>query len=229
MAKSFEKGEAIKMRKRGASIREIARNLDVSKSTVSRWCEDVELSQKQIKQLEQNQRKATHASILKLAENNRKKKTHDIENATRMGKDDIAKMNKRDLLIAGLALYWGEGYKKGSQEFGFSNSDPSMIAFIICWLEKIYEVPRKDLILRVSINEAHEQRIKEVMDYWVSVTGIPETQFTKPSFVHAKHKKQYENFFDHYGTLRVKVRRSTNLRRRILASIEALGSCAALY
>jgi len=50
--------------------------------------------------------------------------------STQKGKDDLGSLSDRDIYCIGLGLYWGEGYKQGSQEFGFTNNDPQMILFI---------------------------------------------------------------------------------------------------
>ena len=47
MAKSKEKALAKILRKEGLSIRSIAEKLHVSKSSASRWCRDLELTQAQ--------------------------------------------------------------------------------------------------------------------------------------------------------------------------------------
>ncbi len=134
----------------------------------------------------------------------------------------VGKLSRRDLFIAGLALYWGEGYKGLSQELGFTNSDPVMIRFFIEWLWRVYKVSPDKLILRVSINGSHLSRVVEVERYWSRLTRVPLNQFTKTSLIKTAHKRVYGNESVHYGTLRVKVRSGTDLRRQILGSIQKL-------
>jgi hypothetical protein len=138
------------------------------------------------------------------------------------GRKDVGKISRRDLFMLGLALYWGEGYKGLSDELGFTNSDPAMILFFIHWLSKIYKIKPGQLILRVSINASHTHRVRQVERYWSRLTGIPLSQFTMTSLIKTAHKKIYANQDIHYGTLRVKVRSGTDLRRRILGSIQQL-------
>lgn len=138
------------------------------------------------------------------------------------GAREIASLSHRDLFILGIALYWGEGYKSGNKECGLTNSDPVIIQAFIFWLKKIYSVQEKDLILRVSLNESHRGRVSLVEQYWSRVTNIPPSQFTKTSLIRSRSKKTFSNLDVHFGTLRVKVRRGTSLRRRIMGSIERL-------
>lgn len=222
MTKPLIHEKALTLRKNGYSIGTIAKKLSVSKSTVSGWCRDIALSEKQILLIAERSKHHATANLLLASEKQRKERQRNTEKMEKMGKREIGKLSLRDIQLIGLGLYWGEGYKKGSQELGFTNSDPAMINFYIEWLEKIYEISKTDLILRVSINNQHSDRTIEVVNYWSTVTNVPCSQFTKTSLLHIHSKKIYKNITTHFGTLRVKVRKGTNLRRRILGSIEAI-------
>jgi len=224
MAKKQQKEQALKLRSAGVSIGDIANRLSISKSTASYWCRNIQLSPSQIKKLYEKQKRAAMASITILAEKNRRKRIATTKEMTIRGNIDVGRITKRDLFIIGLALYWGEGYKKGSQEFGFTNSDPEIVKVFIRWVNDIYCIDKNQLILRVSINSIHKNREQDVLKYWAHVTKTPLSQFTKTSFIKTKAKKQYANHNKHYGTLRIKVRRGTNLRRRVLGSISAIAN-----
>jgi hypothetical protein len=124
--------------------------------------------------------------------------------------------------MLGLGLYWGEGYKKGSTELGFTNIDPKVITFYIKWLKQCFGIEKDRFILRVSINATHRQREKEVLQYWSRLLGVPLTQFSKTSFVKTKQKRVYANAKTHYGTLRIKARRGSVIRERILATLQTI-------
>jgi len=223
MAKIKEKYKAIEMRKNGFSIGEISKKLNVSKSTASVWCRDIVLSETQMKTLENRIKERGAKALFRVAEKKREERIKRTQVLSNKGKKDVGSVDKRDLFMAGLALYWGGGYKKGSQEFGFTNSDPVINIFIIKWLQEIYGIEKYRLILRVSINEKFANSEKEIINYWCKKLGIRKEQFTKTSFIKTKLKKIFPNNINHYGTLRIKVSRGTDLRRRILGSIEALG------
>jgi len=99
-----------------------------------------------------------------------------------------------------------------------------MIFFYIKWLETVFDISKDDLILRVSVNELHGSRIREIERYWSKVAGVPLMQFTKSSLIKTVSKKVYDEQVKHYGTLRIKVRRGTRLRRQILGAIEAIST-----
>ena len=222
MAHIYKKELAQKLRKEGLSIKEISKKIKSNKSTVSYWCRDILLTKEQLRRLQDKQKVSGMKAILAVAEKKRKRRIEDTALHTELGGRDVGVITKRDLFMLGLALYWGEGYKKGNAETGFTNSDPFVIKIILRWFTECYGIKKEDFILRVSINQLHEERIDNVVNYWTQITRLPVEQFTKPSLIKTKSIKIYTNYSQHFGTLRVKVRRGTNLRRRIMGSIKAL-------
>ncbi|TSC84071.1 MAG: Uncharacterized protein G01um101417_340 [Parcubacteria group bacterium Gr01-1014_17] len=222
MAKILEREKARVLRRQGESIKVIARNLGLGPSTISYWCKDIVLTSKQIERLQERQRRAGSKAILKYAELKRNARIEKEKDLLRLGKGEVGKLSRRDVFLVGLALYWGEGYKSGNGEVGFTNSNAEMILFILHWFREIFGIRNQDFILRVSVNEQHRERIKLIERFWSDKTGIPLLQFSKISLIKVKTKKIYANAENHYGTLRVKVRRGTDLRRRILGGIEGL-------
>ncbi len=222
MAKTKEREHAQSLRKTGVSIKDIAKKLSVSTSTVSLWCRDIVLSQAAIQKIVSKSQHKSTLGILRYTESLRLRRQQTVLDDKELGAMRLGALSDRDIYCLGLGLYWGEGYKKGNQEFGFTNSDSKMIGFYLKWLKIVFAVTPKDLILRVSINELHKNRIDEVQGFWVRSTGIPISQFTVPSLIKTKNNKIYNNHGDHYGTLRVKVRRGTRMRRQVLGAIESI-------
>lgn len=221
MAKSEEKIQAQKLRERGQSVKEIAKRLKVSKSSVSIWCRDIQLTKEQIAILDTRQKKGAYRGRLKGAQ---MQKTRRLEKAERLRKEalkEVGQLNKRDLFIAGIGLYWGEGNRKWHIS-GLGNSDPEMIRFIMFWFKNILGVNKNRMSLHVGINQIHKNRIKDVERYWSRITGISKKQFTKTSLQKVKNKKIYKNYNSHYGTLHIRIHRSTDLQHRIRGLIDAL-------
>lgn len=225
MANIILKERAQQLRKiKGMSIKEISEALGANKSTVSNWCKNIFLNDKQIKRLMDKQREAGLKGSLEYSEKTRNLRLQREKINKEIGKRDIGKLSKRDLYVLGLALYWAEGYKKGNEEVGFTNSDPQMINLVIKWFGEVFGINKKDFILRISINEIHECRIVEILKFWSVHTKIPFDQFSKTSFIKSASKKVYSNTESYYGILRIKVRRGVNLRNRILGAIEFLSN-----
>lgn len=222
MAKSKERNKALELRQRGKSIKEIAKKLKVSKSTVSLWCRDIELSPEQIQRLQERMVSRNYMGRLKGARIQYKRRIKRTKHFKRQGLNRLGKLSDRDFLIAGAALYWGEGSKKEKQGVRISNSDPEIIKFMLRWFKKVWDVHNDHINLSVTINKIHENRVKEVEEYWSEITKIPKEQFYKTILIKAKNKKNYKNFPTHYGTLTIKIRKSTNLHRQVIGMVEGL-------
>lgn len=87
--------------------------------------------------------------------------------------------NQEHLKITGLILYWGEGYKTDmSSGIDFANSDPDMIVIFVKFLREIYRVDEKRF--RILLYCYSDQNIPSLIKFWSKLTGIPESQFSKP-------------------------------------------------
>jgi predicted transcriptional regulator len=226
IAKPKQHLTALQLRKDGTSIADIAKQLKVSKSTVSYWCRDLTLSQVAIQKIIKRSASKSTLAILTYTETLRLARQEREAEDTIRGKQKINNLTERDLYCIGLGLYWGEGYKQGSQEFGFTNSNPAIISFYIKWLTSVFNVGVADLILRVSINALHQYRIDAVHKFWIEHTGVPISQFSAPSLIKTTTKRLYANHESHYGTLRVKVRRGTRMRGEVLGALERIAELA---
>jgi DNA-binding CsgD family transcriptional regulator len=220
MALTRLKIRAIDLRKRGKSIGEIARQLKHNKSTVSTWCRNIVLSDRQRHEITRRQRERGNIGLLKAAEMKRSQRMIETSKQRELGQQDVGNLSSRDIYMIGLGLYWGEGYKNGNGEFGFTNSNPAIIRAFLRWIENAYAIGRPELILRVSINARYRTKNDAAIRYWSRITGVPQSQFTKTSFIRATHRKTFGNSDHYFGTLRIKVRCGTSLLRRVLGSLE---------
>lgn len=220
MAKVREKALARTYRKAGQSIKTIARMLAVSPSSVSAWCDDIRLTKAQIKKLDEDRHDLRMRGLLKGARMNKEKKLARIALHQEDAKGMLRMLNKRELLVAGLGLYWGEGVKKGNT--AIVNSDPKVMAFAIRWFTLGLGVDRKDLRPRIFINHIHASRVDAIRKYWSRYLAIPEEQFGNTILIRRNNKKVYENHDSYYGVLMLRVARATDLKYKILGLIDAL-------
>lgn len=223
MVKFELKLQAKKRRSEGESVNVIAKDIGVAKSTVSLWVRDVILTVEQLENLKQRSIKGAELGRLKGAFIQKQRRLDKIKNYRRLGIEQIANLNDRELLIAGTSLYWAEGSKK-DMAVQFCNSDPKLINFMIKWLRRCFGVGADRLKARIAINESHRDREKIVKNYWSKITGIPLSQFNQTSFKYSKSKKVYANRDSHFGTLDVKVLKQGELYYKILGLIEGLAS-----
>lgn len=221
MAKSKEKNRAIELRQRGESIKWIAKKLKVAKGTISLWCRDVKLTPEQIQKLHERMLVGGYKGRLKGARIQYKRRLVKIKEFQKQGLERIGKLSNRDFLIAGVALYWGEGTKY-RRDVRIGNSDPEVIKFMIKWFKKIWKIGSKRITLHVGINEIHKNRLEEVENFWSRVTKIPRKQFVKTTLIKAKNKKTYKNFSTYYGTLTIRIKKPADLHYQIMGLIKGL-------
>ncbi len=220
MAKSKERTKAILLRKEGESIKVIARKLNVSIGSVSSWCKSVELTNEQKIKLSQRVTDPYYGKKRDYLEKKQKEFRDKVLRLKNQGIQEIGKLSKREIFLIGIALYWGEGFKRDHQ-VGFANIDQGMIKFFIFWLKTCFAITSKDLIIRVTANESYRNKINKLEQYWSGQLDIPLTQFSKPFFQKTIWKKQYDDD-NYHGVLRIKVRKSVDLLRKIYGYIEGI-------
>lgn len=223
MAKSKEKLEARVLRRNGESIGLIAKKVGVSKSSVSLWCGDIVLTREQRERLVENDRRGGAVGRSRAAISIKNERLSRLAEYMHKGERMIGQMSARDIFIAGVALYWAEGNKK-NRRLVFSNSDPLMIKLLIKWFVECLGIPRTDIYCKVGINQIHKDRVAMVEQYWSEVCGIPLTEFRRVSLKKVNSVKVYENIEEHYGTLNLIVKKSTNLNYLILGLIDGMGN-----
>ena len=72
MAKPLQRRQARILRKHGFGVKTIAHKINVSSSTVSQWCKDIELTPDQIATLEKRQRDPYYGRRLSYVKNNKR-------------------------------------------------------------------------------------------------------------------------------------------------------------
>lgn len=128
MARIIEKNRTIELRLQGRSINEISKKLSIPKSTVGVWCRDIQLSSEQIERLVKRQKSGSYKGRMKFLERLRRQRIEEVKKLRKEGLKEFGKLNRRDLFVAGIAMYWSEGYTySGGDQVGFTNSDPRMI------------------------------------------------------------------------------------------------------
>ena len=146
---------------------EIARELSVSRSSVSQWVRDVPYTP----------RRPPRQGMVRKPNALQRRKHDEIERLRAEGRDRIGDLSDRDLLIAGTALYAGEGSKTPG-EVRFANSDPRMIELFLRWLRTFFDVDEQRLRLRLYLHEGLD--LDAANAFWAELTGIPTTQFRAP-------------------------------------------------
>lgn len=208
------------MRKNGESLGNISKKLHIAKSTLSFWCKDMVLTETAIKKIKLKGKTKSIQGLLRYSELKRKERMIRNTLQKQEGADIFGVLSNRDILMIGLGLYWGEGYKYENSEFGFTNSNPYMIQFYFKWL-KLWNVEKDSLIFRITLNEFFRKEEINIKRFWLNFLEIQEGQFSKTTYIKTNLKKaSMKNIENYKGILRVKVRRGIALRNKILGAID---------
>lgn len=217
--KEYEK--ALQLRKKGKSIKQIAKELSVSVGIVSLWCRQVELTEKQKEKLKRRKIRVRH--LRRLAKQSHLRKLSRIKELIKNARAEIKNLTDQELFLTGLSLYWAEGFKSIKEgRLGFCNSDPRMIKFMIKWFEKTLKIKKEDFILRTEFNESHKDRLEEILNFWSKTTKIPINQFEKPFYHRSAWLRDYSNRDDYFGVLRIRIRKSSELLNKVRGWIVGL-------
>jgi cell division protein FtsB len=221
MSKQKEKQKAIKLRKHGYSYSEILKQVPVAKSTLSLWLQSVGLS----KQQKQRLTKKKLESALRGARRKREQKIALINKLHREAEKDIKKITKRELWLIGIMLYWAEGSKEKdtAANIQFSNSDPVMIKLFLKWLIDICNIGYNKINFSIYIHENHKHRLEKVINYWVQKIGLSKKFFTGVYFKKGNPKTKRTNVGNnYYGVVRIRVRESSDLNRKIVCWVHGV-------
>lgn len=225
MAKSKERLEAQALRKKGKSIKEIARLLRVSNASVSTWTRDIPLTPKQQQRLLQRKIDAGHKGRILGAEANKQKRITAIRAGEKEACIRFKNISRKDLFAVGLGLYWGEGVKANRSEVSIINSDPRVIKLMMRWFEECWGITKDRFHPRIFISDTHRDREEVVIKYWMKTLGLPRSQFRKIIFL-AKRKKIYENREVYYGVLALRISKGADIKYRIIAHIDRIANLA---
>jgi len=218
------KETAKKMRENGISLGDISKKLHVTKSTLSYWFKNIILTESVILKIKTRGKAKSVRGLLRYAESKRKERMERFILQKRAGAVRLGALSDRDILMVGLGLYWGEGYKYENSELGFTNSNSQVILFYLKWL-KLWSIEKDSLIFRLTLNEVFRREEESIKNFWIASLNVKKEQFSKTTYIQTNLKKaSFKSMEKYKGTLRVKVRKGTSLRNNILGAIEHIST-----
>jgi hypothetical protein len=223
ISKKGAKDRAIKLRQQGKTYSEILEVVPVAKSTLSLWLREVGLSKTQKQALT----KKKHAAQLRGAARRKEIRLAETAQIHTLCKKDITGINKRELFLIGVALYWAEGTKRSGERSGiavdFANSDPQMIKIFVKWLVACCNVSEDEIELRLHIHLSHKYREDTIKEIWTKEVGLKKPTFTKTLYKkHNPKSVRHKTDESYIGLVSVRVKKSTVLHRRIMGWIYAI-------
>lgn len=206
-----EKETAIKLRKEGKSIRDIEKILKVSRSTLSGWLHNIELSEKQKKQLHENWQTALIKARAIAAELNRAARLERIrkirQNVEKLTSGIVIDRITGELIFA--TFYLAEGTKTEGSVI-IANSNPEILKSLLNLFGYLYKPDISKF--RCCLHLRKDQSEKELKNYWSKILDIPKSQFVTTQF----DKRTIKPTFKNYKGVCVVLYHDTNLQRRIL-------------
>jgi transposase-like protein len=197
--KTTERERARKLRREeGASVKELAGLLGVSKSSVSLWVRDIELTEPQYLALRRRMGGRIEGSRENAVRALARRRTE--QNSGRRA------AHRGDLLhAAGCMLFWAEG-SRNRNVVEFTNSDPAMVSFFLRFLRESYRVPDAKITVTCNLFADHVERQREIEKFWLDQLGLPRECLRKSSVnVYSKYSKKKRRNRLPYGTCRLKV------------------------
>jgi transcriptional regulator with XRE-family HTH domain len=215
--KTEERFLARELRAAGWSIKEIERQLSVSRSSVSLWVRDVELGP------EQQERLLAKTRLGPLIAAERKAAA---AREIRRGYQDEGRSlapARGEIYAAGCMLYWAEG-SKGRNTVKLTNSDPDLLAYFLRFLREHFSVPNRRVRIACNLFADHVERQHEIEDFWLSRLALSrESLRTSTVNTYSKYSQKKRTNQLPYGTTALIVH-STRIAQTIYGSIQELGA-----
>lgn len=193
MTKLDEKTLARAMRSTGHSIRKIATELNVSKSSVSLWVRGIHLTDAQKQTLLKNQ----DGNLMK---GNTKMQLRWLKTREEFRQKgyDLAEADEQFRLIC--ALYWAEG-SKSSCGIYFTNSDVAMMKLFVKTIKEKLCVLPSDIKLWCQCHG--ESSVESNRLFWTTILELPMSSWKKPTVLNPNNKNRSNKL--QYGICRIHV------------------------
>jgi len=175
------KERATSLRKNGESYNNIRKILGIrSKGTLSNWFKGIKLPKKSIELLAKNNKLAHERGLFTANKNRNVRIDNENKKAYTEGQNYIQPISKKELLLIGAVLYWGEGTKyepENTTNRGliFTNSDPKMISVYMRFIREILKIPEEKI--RAGIHIYPSISGDEAKKFWSKTTNLPENRF----------------------------------------------------
>jgi hypothetical protein len=213
--KAREREEARRLRREeGMAMKAIARELEVSVSSVSLWTRDIELTDDQVATLAaQNHRFGGQAKGHRRRSENARIKRLRAQMEGRM-------MARRGdpLHQAGCMLYWAEGSKRRNT-VQLVNSDANMLRYFMRFLAECYGVTADQYCLSVNCYVNNGLTLDEIESYWLDALGLPRSSLRKATVNNASRSSKQMKRNLPYGTASLTVH-STSIVQSIYGAIQ---------
>ena len=189
------------LRHQGLSYREIVSRIPflLSRSTISQWCKEIELTPQQLDRLDQLYRVSSYRNRLLGSKTTQRRRAQEIETIKVQARSEVTQLAQNPLWIAGLMLYWAEGAKK--EHVALSNSDPQIAHLMMKWFREVCHVPEGKFKAYLNIHSGQDDQV--IKAFWSKIIDLPLSRFGK-SYVKQEGTGHRKNTL-YQGTIRINI------------------------
>jgi AcrR family transcriptional regulator len=182
---------ARKLRVQGLSVREIEERVGVSRSSVSLWVRDIELTDAQREALR------TRPRGVRTDFRRRRQQYQEAGRATARCREPLHAI--------GCMLFWAEG-SRSTNVAQITNSDPPLLRLSAHFLRQYFCVPDERFRVRCNLFADHVDRQREIEQFWLDTLALPRSCLSKSAVnVYSPYSKRKRLNKLPYGTCRVTV------------------------
>ncbi len=220
MARVIDRQKAIELRKKGQTYSEIRHKLNISKSTLSDWLSKFPLTAEQLIKLEKSRKRNNFLGIEKIRLTKQRKRENRINTIYEIEKKRWRSLSIKELELAGLFLYWGEGRKNLKSALAINNTDPQVVKFALRWMTEALKISKNRI--KVELHLYSDMNILSEIKFWEKELGIPKFQFYKPYIkINTKAAVDHKGFG--HGTCGLIVN-DVRLKEKVMMSIKAISN-----
>lgn len=215
-AKEEEQAIARDLRKQGWSYKQIADELDVSRSSVHNWCKDIELTPEQKARNKEKQIKRGKNN--KGAQVNKEKALIERRQFQEAGR--IKARERSRLHMIACMLYWAEGAKSVRSVVQFANSDVEMILVFARFLRDELNVEDEAIKMQIHCYAKSEEERVNIEKYWLDLLHLSPDSLIKTQILKGSGKSSNRLT---YGVCSLRVY-SSELYQHIFGAIQEYGN-----
>ncbi len=189
MVRNEEKFEqAVRFRKRGFTLEEIAKICDVSKSTISKWLKNNADSASVTKQNKKRagQENAKRLQLMSKARGSERAARY--REAARSADTEYKHYKSSPLFMAGLMLYYAQGDLKNEHQIRLSGTEEKAHKIFIKFATGYLGVSKLSIHFWILLYKGQSEEM--CMKRWKTSTTLPYTQFYKNQYVNTQKTKQ---------------------------------------
>lgn len=197
---------------------EIAKRVNVSKGTLSRWLHHMPLSEKRILELRRAGWYKGEVKRERFRNTMRAKREAKERFVYRKATKQFKNLSSDAHFVSGLMLYAAEGEKKSTADISFTNTDPALINFFLEWAIQHLNLPREKF--RIQLHLYENMNIPTEEAFWLAALSFNSNQLWKSQVKKLRPKSFSYRDGSRHGTCRLYVG-SVPAKTELLLSIRA--------